>query len=110
MTEASEHSDFMKTVEEIKLAEQESDEILRTAKVNADDILRKAKEDVQKQRAATEEKVVAMKNSLLDKGSKDIEADVQKIVKDAGHDADKIRKEKLAGKDVDKLVKGFLTE
>ena len=39
----------------------------------------------------------------------DIEADVQKIVKDAGHDAEKMKKEKLAGKDIDKLVKEFLT-
>jgi vacuolar-type H+-ATPase subunit H len=109
MTEASEHSEFMKTVEEIKLAEQQSDEILRAAKVNADNILRKAKEDVQRQRAATEEKVVAMKNSMLEKGSKEIEAEVQKIVKDAGHDAERIRKEKLTIKDIDKLVKEFLT-
>lgn len=109
MTETSEHSDFMKTVEEIKLAEQESDEILRAAKMNADNILRKAKEDVQRQRAAIGENVVAMKNAMLEKGNRDIEADVQKIVKDASHNADKMRKEKLASKDIDKLVKEFLT-
>ncbi len=108
MTEDSERSDFMKTVDDIKLAEQESDEILKTAKMNADNILRKAKEDVQRQRASTEAKVVETKNSLLDKGSREIEDEVSKIVKSAKHDAEKIRTEKLAKKDVDKLVKEFL--
>jgi len=109
MAENSESSDFMKTVEEIKLAEQESDEILKAAKMNADKILRKAKEDVQRQKAEQEEKVVSMKNSLLDEGSKEIEEDVQKTLKEAGNKAEKIRDESLAKKDVDKLVKDFLT-
>jgi vacuolar-type H+-ATPase subunit H len=109
MTEPSEHSDFMKTVDEIKLAEQESDEILKAAKMNADKILRKAKEDVQRQKAEQDEKVVSMKNSLLDDGSKEIEKEVQKTLKEAGNKAEKVRKATLAKKDVDKLVKEFLT-
>ena len=68
VSERSERSDFMKTVEDIKLAEEESDEILKAAKMEADKILRKAKEDVQRQAAEHEEKVVAFKNSLLEKG------------------------------------------
>jgi len=111
MTEASERterSDFMKTVEDIKLAEEEADEILKSAKMDADKILRKAKEDVQRQAAEHDEKIVSLKNSLLEKGSEEIENDVKKILKEATAKADKIRKERLAKKDVELLVKKFL--
>jgi len=98
----------MKTVEDIKLAEEESDEILKSAKMEADKILRKVKEDVQRQAAEHDELVVVLKNSLLEKGSLEIEQDVQKILKVASVKAEKIRKERLAKKDVDFLVKNFL--
>jgi len=108
VSERSERSDFMKTVEDIKLAEEESDEILKSAKMEADKILRKVKEDVQRQAAEHDELVVVLKNSLLEKGSLEIEQDVQKILKVASVKAEKIRKERLAKKDVDFLVKNFL--
>jgi vacuolar-type H+-ATPase subunit H len=105
----TDRSEFMKTVQEIKLAEEESDEILRSAKIEADKILRKAKEDVQIQRGKTEEEVVATKNKLLEEGSKKIESEVQKIIDKAKKDADSIRKSKLGKKETEKLVRGFLT-
>lgn len=104
----TERSDFMKTVEEIKLAEEESDEILKAAKLKADKILRKAKEDVQRQQAKTQEEVVSLKNSLLDSGSKEIETEVQKILDKARKEADSIREKNLAKKDTNQLVKNFL--
>ena len=106
----TERSDFMKTVGEIKLAEEESDEILKAAKLQADKILRKAKEDIQGMQAKTEEQIVSMKNKMLEDGSKNIEADVKKILDKAKKDADVVRKGKLAGKDIDSLVKSFLAD
>lgn len=104
----TQRSDFMKTVQEIKLAEEESDEILKSAKLKADKILRKAKEDVQHQAAKTGEEIVALKNKMLDQGSKEIETEVQDILNKAKKEADKIRKESLAKKDANVLVKDFL--
>lgn len=104
----TERSEFMKTVQEIKLAEEESDEILRSAKIEADKILRKAKEDVQNQRAKTEEEVVKTKNQLLEVGSKKIESEVQKLIENAKKDAETIRKTKLSKADTQKLAKDFL--
>jgi vacuolar-type H+-ATPase subunit H len=104
----SDRSDFMKTVEEIKLAEEESDEILKAAKIKADKILRKAKEEVQIHRAKTEEEIVALKNKLLEEGSKEIESEVQAILSKAKKQADEIRTKKLAKKDSTVLVNTFL--
>ena len=107
--EDSERSDFMKTVGEIKLAEEESDEILKAAKIKADKILRTAKEDVQRQGAKNQEEVVALKNSLLEEGTKEIEKEVEKIISRSKKDADEIKKKKLSKKDTDALVKGFIS-
>lgn len=105
----SDRSEFMKTVQEIKLAEEESDEILRSAKIQADKILRKAKEDVQNQRAKTDEEVVAMKNRLLEEGSRKIEAEVQTVIEKAKKEADGIRKKKLPKADIGNLAKEFIS-
>jgi vacuolar-type H+-ATPase subunit H len=103
----TDRSEFMKTVEEIKLAEEESDEILKSAKLKADKILRKAKEDVQTQKAKSEEEIVAMKNSMLEAGSKDIEKEVKKIIDKAREEADKIKKKKLNKRETEALIKTF---
>jgi vacuolar-type H+-ATPase subunit H len=105
----SDRSDFMKTVQEIKLAEEESDEILKAAKLEADRILRKAKEDVQSLKTKNEDMIVKLKNSMLDEGSREIESEVKKIVDKAKKEAEAIRKKKLAKKDIDLLVDELLS-
>jgi vacuolar-type H+-ATPase subunit H len=109
MVENTERSDFMKMVDDVRLAEQEADEVLNAAKIKADKTLRQAKEDVQKQNAETNEKIVQMKNSMLESGAKDIEKDVKKILDKALTDAEKVRKVKLDKKGTDTLIKLFLS-
>ncbi len=48
MDKISEQSEFMKTVQEIKVAEEEYDHLITDAKQKADATLRKAKEQVMK--------------------------------------------------------------
>lgn len=109
MQENNEESDFVKTVEEIKDAEKQSEVVVNNAKSKADDILRKAKEAVLKEESKVNEEVVALKNKMLQDGKVDIEKDVKKILKKAEGEAAKIKKEKLSSKEVSALLKNFLS-
>ena len=109
MQKTSEQPEFIKTVDEIRGAEEKYDRIINDAKAKADKIMRKAKEAVSEERRKTSEKIVEFKNERLKEGSKDIEAGVQKIVKKAKADGSKASSKKLQPAAVSKLVKGFLT-
>jgi vacuolar-type H+-ATPase subunit H len=108
MPEPDDNSNFMKTVEEIQVAENQSELVVLNAKKKADDILRKAKENVLKERARTNDEIVALKNSLFQAGNEEIKNDVKKILKKAEVEAEKISRQKLSSKEVSALLKQFL--
>ncbi|MBU0532146.1 hypothetical protein KKB44_01500 [Candidatus Micrarchaeota archaeon] len=108
MIDNSENPEFMKTIEEIRDAEQEYDRIITEAQKRAERILRETKEKIYEEREKSEEQLVAFKNETVRNGSKDIETKVQSTVKKAKDEAEKITHKKLDKKEVSKLVKEFL--
>jgi vacuolar-type H+-ATPase subunit H len=108
MNATSQNPEFMKTIEDIRSAEKEYESTLTKAREKAEKVLRDAKEKVHDEREKTEKEIVELKNERLRKGSKGIEADVQKMVDEAKDEADGISSKKLNKKDVSKLVKDFI--
>ncbi|SRR3989339_434025 len=108
MQETSDHTNFMKTVDEIKLAERESEKIIYDAKEKSDSLLRKAKEQVFKEKAKVAEEITTFKNEKLHEGSKDIDTEVQKLIKKAESDAQKIKEMKLDKNRTSTIVNDFL--
>lgn len=108
MHQASEEPAFVKTVKEIRGAEEEYDRLINSAKEKADKIMREAKEKTMEERMKNEEELVGLKNERLRNGSKEIEAEVGKIVEKAKDEGAKISKKKLESPAVSKLVKDFL--
>jgi len=100
--------EFVKTIGEIKGAEEEHDRIITEAKEKADRILREAKERVVDENTKNSDNIVQYKNEKLRHGSTDIEGKVAGLIKKAKDDAAKTRKKSIASSDVSKLVKEFL--
>ncbi len=109
MHQASEEPVFVKTVKEIKGAEEEYDRLIASAKDRAAHAIREARESALRERTKAEEDAVAFKNSELKKGSEEIEAEVQKILVKTKEEGAKIGKKKIDGQAVTKLVKDFLS-
>ena len=95
-----EHSDFMKTIEDIRVSENESEKIKLEAKEKADQIMRKAKENVMKMKSEIEEEVVQKKNLLLQQGKEEIEKEVQVNLESAKKTAATIKSKKLSQKEI----------
>ncbi len=108
MHENPSHSVFMKTVEEIRSAEEKSDKAVLEAKEKADKILRRAKEEIADEAAAAREEVTKYKNEKLKAGGTGIEEEVQKTLGKAKADAEKIRKKQLDKRSVLSLCKSFI--
>ena len=108
MHETSEHPEFMKTIKEIRDAEEESDRIMNSAKEKADQVMREAKEKIAEERMKSEDELVSFKNDRLRNGSKEIDAEVEKILAKAKKDGESLNKKKLEAKSVTTLVKNFL--
>lgn len=108
MNPTSQNPEFMKTIEDIRTAEKDYDSTITKAKEKAERVMRDAKEKVHEEREKTEKEIVDLKNERLRKGSKGIEADVQKMVDKAEEEAGGISSKKVNKKDVSKLMKDFL--
>ncbi len=108
MHQTSEHPEFMKTIKEIRDAEEEYDRLINSAKEKADKIMREAKEKTAEERMKSEEELTAYKNESLRNGSKEIEAEVGKIVEKAKDEGAKISKKSMESAAVSKLVKEFV--
>ncbi|MDD5172313.1 MAG: hypothetical protein PHF60_04740 [Candidatus ainarchaeum sp.] len=108
MHQTSEHPEFMKTIKEIRDAEEAYDRLIISSKEKADKIVREAREKIAEERMKAEEETVAFKNDSLRKGSKEIEAEVEKILADAKEDGAKVGKKKPGAQTVSKLVKEFM--
>ena len=105
---SSEHPEFVKTVKEIRDAEEEYDRLIESARGKAEGMVREAREKSLDERSRTEEELVAFKNERLRKGSKEIEGEVEGILKKAKDEASGISKKKADSSFVSRLVKDFL--
>lgn len=109
MHQTSEHPEFMKTIKEIRDAEEEYDRLINSAKEKADKIMREARERTMEERLKSDEELVAYKNERIRKGSKDIESEVEKIVAKAKDEGERMAGKKPESSAVPKLVKEFLS-
>ncbi len=100
----------MKTVDEIKEAEEAYDRLILSAKEKSAKMLRDAKEKLQEERTKGDEEMTAWRNEKLRKGSKDIEDEVGKLLSAAKEEAAKLGKKKADQQSVSKLVKDFLSD
>lgn len=98
----------MKTVKEIKEAEEAYDRLIASAREKADKLLRDAKEKSMEERAKGDEEITAFKNERLRKGSKEIEGEVEKLLAGSKEDAGKLSGKKADQQAVSRLVKDFL--
>lgn len=110
MHENPSHSVFMKTVEEIRSAEEKSDRSISDAKEKADKILRKAKEEIADETAAAQEEVTRYKNEKLKAGRTDIEKEVKKTLDKAKENAETVRKKQIDKRSILSLCKSFITK
>jgi vacuolar-type H+-ATPase subunit H len=108
MHQPSEQPEFVKTVKDIRNAEEEYDRLISSAKEKAEKIVREAREKALDERTKTEEEIVGLKDGQLRKGSEAIEAEVQKLVKKAREEASSTGKKSMGAQAVSKIVKDFL--
>ncbi len=108
MHQPSEQPEFVKTVKEIKNAEEEYDRLINSAKEKAGKIVREAREKSLDERTRAEEEIVGLKDEQLRKGSEAIESEVQELVKKAREEASSTGKKSMNAQAVSKLVKDFL--
>jgi len=109
MHQASEEPVFVKTVREIRGAEEEYDRLINSAKEKAAQTIRDAREKALQERTRAEDDVVFFKDSGLKKGGEGIEAEVQAILAKTKEEGAKISKKKIDGQAVTKIVKDFLS-
>jgi vacuolar-type H+-ATPase subunit H len=105
----SEEPLFVKTIKEIRSVEEEHDRLINSAKEKAAQTIREAKEKALQERTKGEEDAVALKNSELKKGSKQVEAEVQEILAKTKEEGAKISRKKMDREEVTKMVKEFLS-
>jgi vacuolar-type H+-ATPase subunit H len=108
MHQASEHPEFMRTIKEIRDAEEEYDRLIHSAKERADKIMREAKERIQAEHMKSEEEAVSFKDERIRKGNKEIDSEVGNILGSAKDEAGRIGKKKADSQTVSRLVKDFL--
>jgi len=101
---------LMKTVGEIRSAEEKYDSVISEAKEEADKVLRKAKEELAKEKAAVKEEITKYKNEKLKSGKTSIEKDVKKTIEGAKDEADKIKAKKLPKTKVISIGKSFIAQ
>lgn len=106
----SDDSDFMKAVDEIRSAEEQSDRIKSDAREKADHILKKAKESVLKIKSETDEEVVKLKNKLLKSGKERIESDVEEILNGARKQAEDLKGKRLKDSEISSLLKETISK
>jgi len=105
--QTSENSDFMKTVEEIKLSEERAEKIKVDAKEKAEQIMKKGKESVLKIKLETNDETVKVKNKHLKGGEETIETEIKAIVEKARHEGDALKKKRLKKEELLSILKEF---
>lgn len=106
--QTSSQPEFIKTIGEIKSAEEEYDRLILEAKEKADRVMREAKEKVADERAKNSDNIVKYKNEQLRAGSSEIESEVKELIDKAKKESSKVSGKKLTPAAVGKLVKEFL--
>ena len=110
MQENPAHSVIMKTVGEIRTAEDQYDKKISEAKEKSDSILRKAREDIASENAKMKEEITKYKNEKLKAGKNSIEKDVDKTIEQAKDDAETIRSKKINKAKLPSIGKSFIAE
>ncbi|MEM2949073.1 MAG: hypothetical protein QW590_03455 [Candidatus Bilamarchaeaceae archaeon] len=85
---------LMKTIEDIRNAEEKYDSILSASKEEAEKILRNAREKIAEERVKMEEEITAYKNRQLKDGREAIEQEVERILEKAKKEGEAIRKKR----------------
>lgn len=110
MQENPAHSVIMKTVGEIRTAEDEYDKKISSAKEKSDSILREAREDIAEENAKMKEEITKYKNDKLRSGKNSIEKDVDKTIEEAKDSAETIRSKKVNKAKLLSIGKSFIAE
>lgn len=110
MHENPSHSVIMKTVEEIKSAEDKYDQVISRAKEKADSVLRKAKEEIADEKASVKDEITKYKNEKLKAGKSDIEKDVKKTIEKAKDEASSISGKKITKPKIISIGKSLLSQ
>lgn len=110
MQENPAHSVIMKTVGEIRTAEDQYDKKISEAKEKSDSVLRKAREEIAAENAKMKEEITKFKNEKLKSGKSSIEKDVNKTIEEAKDDAEAIRGKKANKAKLVAIGKSFISE
>jgi len=110
MNENPTHSVIMKTVGEIRTAEEQYDKIISDAKSKSDSILRKAREEIADENAKMKEEITKFKNEKLRSGKSGIEKDVGKTIDKAKSDAETVKSKKMNKTKLLAIGKSFMSE
>ncbi|MFH2105969.1 MAG: hypothetical protein ABII22_01805 [Candidatus Micrarchaeota archaeon] len=104
----SEQSDFMKKVEDVRLAEKEAGNIINAAKKSAENILQAAKKEVVSVKSKNEEQIINIKDTFVRARGEEIEKEVEGIIKKSKEKVAKSRNMCIDKKEAEGLVDYFL--
>ena len=110
MQENPAHSVIMKTVGEIRTAEEQYDKKISEAKEKSDSILRKAREEIAGENARMKDEITKFKNEKLKAGKNSIEKDANKTIDEAKGDAEAIRSKKASKAKLVAIGKSFISD
>jgi vacuolar-type H+-ATPase subunit H len=104
----SEQSDFMKKVEDIRLAEKEADNVVTAAKKSAENILQAAKKEVVSVKSKNEAQITSMKDNFVHAQGEEIEKEVEGVIKKSKEKVAKSKTTCIDKKEAEDLVNYFL--
>ena len=99
---------FMKTIENVKSAEQKAAALKQAAEKNAEKITLSTKKKAEELRLRGEKEALDLKEKKISDGKKATEKEVGKILSEAKSKAAGIRKKKAGSKDISRLMDDFL--
>lgn len=108
MHKENSQSDFTKTVEDIRVAEEKAEKIKEEAKLYSEQAIKRAKDNVIKMSKETEDEVVKLKNAKLQNGKQKIDEEVHIIIENAQKDSEKFRKSKFSEPESKSIIKKFI--
>ena len=96
-------------IKSILESERRAEQILMDAKKSADKIIVKWKEEMQKEMAKINSEVVAYKNEAIKKGMRDVDNEVDRLLKKKEKEAEKIRTMKVDKKVLERIANNILS-
>lgn len=99
---------FMKTIENVKSAEQKASSLKLEAEKSAEKITLSTKRKAEELRLKGEKDALDLKEKIISDGKKATEKDVIKLLSVAEKKASEIKKNKVGPKEVSRLMEDFL--